>query len=118
MKNTAYLQWVINGMGEPLFNFANTKDGQRTVHLARNFIPVREFQIKELLVDYTRSYALQLAINVFGLPDTKESIAEFLDSEDYGVIYRDVVKTVDDNYTDLMNCLTSEDKQRLHALFE
>ena len=118
MKSTAYLQWVINGMGEQLFNFANTKDGQRTVHLARNFIPVRELQIKELLVDYTRAYALQLAIDVFGLPDTAESIAEFLDSEDYGVIYRDVVKTVDDNYTDLMNCLTKKDKRRLHALFE
>ncbi len=118
MKNTAYLQWVINGMGEPLFNFANTKDGQRTIQLARNFIPVREFQIKELLVNYTTNYAVQLAIDVIGLPDTEESITEFFCSEDYGVIYKEVFKTVDDNYTDLMNCLTEKDKRRLHALFE
>lgn len=118
MKNTAYLQWIVEGMGEPLFNFAKTKDGQRAIQLARNFIPVRKSQITELMVGYTCSYALQFLIDVLGLPNTEESISEFLCSEDYGVIYRDIFKTVDDNYNNLMNCLSSKDKRRLHALFE
>lgn len=118
MKNTAYLQWIVEGMGEPLFDFANTENGQRAIQLARNFIPFRKSQITELMVGYTCSYALQFLIDVLGLPNTEESISEFLDSEDYGAIYRDIFKTVDDNYKDLMNCLSSKDKRRLHALFE
>lgn len=117
MNSTAYLQWIVDGMGEPLFNFAITKDGQSTVHLARNYIPVRELQIKELMVNYTCSYALQFLIDVLEFPNTEESISEFLDSEDYGVIYRDIIKTVDDNYTDLINRLSGEDKRKLNALF-
>ena len=118
MKNTAYLQWIKDGMGEPLFNYANTENGQKVVQMARKFMFDRKSQITELMVGYTCSYVLQFLIDVLGLPNTEESIREFLCSEDYGAIYRDIFKTVDDNYKDLMNCLSSKDKRRLHALFK
>ena len=118
MKNTAYLQWIKDGMGEPLFNYANTENGQKVVQMARKFMFDRKSQIKELLLDYTRSYALQLAIDAFGLPDTEESILEFLDSEDFDCIHMDIIKTIEDNYKNLMKCLNSKDKRRLNSLFK
>lgn len=118
MKNTAYLQFVIDGIGEPLFDFANTEDGQKMVQMAKKYMFIRDNQIKEILVGYTCSYVIKLAINVLGLPDTKESLMEFYDSDDFGIVYRDIIKTVDDNYIDIMNCLNGKDKKKLNALFD
>jgi hemerythrin len=39
-------------------------------------------------------------------------------SDEFDQLHQEIVSTVNNNYTMLMNCLSSKDKRKLNALFD
>lgn len=118
MKATTCLQYCIKGMGKPLFNFANTKDGKTLININKKMMSNRDEQIKETLIAFNSYFMVQAAIKIKGLPKNPQSVIKFMGSEDFNHFHQEIINTVNDNYPMLVNCLSSKDKRKLHALFE
>lgn len=118
MTATTCLQYCINGMGKPLFDFAKTKDGKKLIAMSKKWIFIRDNQIKELLIAYNSFFMVQGAIEALKLPKTNESVINFMTSEVFTQLNKDVIDTIEDNYPMLMSCLSRKDKRKLNALFE
>lgn len=118
MKATTCLQYCINGMGKPLFDFAKTKDGKKLIAVCKRMMFIRENQIKELLIAYNSFFMLRGAMTALGLPKTEKAVLDFMSSEVFNQLNKDVIDTVQDNYSMLMCCLSRKDKRKLKALFE
>lgn len=118
MKTTTCLQYCINGMGKGLFEFASTEDAMKYIEVFKKMMFNRDDQIKELLIIYNSYHMVQGAIQVVGLPKTQESVVRFMMSKDFDELHKEIVKSVNDNYTMLMSCLSKKEKRKLHALFQ
>lgn len=118
MNTTTCLQYVIKGMGKPLFNFAKTEEGKKWIEVYKKLMFNRDNQIKELLIVYNSYFMVQGAIEVKGLPKTEESVIGFMSSKEFDKLHKEIIKTVYDNYPMLMSYLSRKDKRKLNALFE
>lgn len=118
MKPTTCLQYCIKGMGKPLFDFAKTKEATKYIEVFKNMKFNRDAQIKELLIVYNSYHMIQGSIQLRGLPKTQESVVRLMMSKDFDELHKEIVKTVEKNYSMLMSCLTKHDKLKLNALFE
>ena len=118
MKVSTCLQYCIKGMGKPLFNFANTKDGRTLINIQKKMNLNRDDQIKETLIAFNSYFMVEAAIMLKGLPKNPLSVIKFMDSEEFDEFHKEIIKTVEDNYPMLMSCLNNKDKRKLNALFE
>lgn len=118
MQPTTCLQYCIKGMSKPLFDFATNKEATKYIEAFKKMKFNRDDQIKELLIIYNSYHMVQGAIQVKGLPKTQDSVVHFMMSKDFDELHKEIVKTVEKNYSMLMSCLTRKDKRKLHALFE
>lgn len=118
MKATTCLQYIVNGMGKPFFNFANTKDGKTLININKKMMSNRDEQIKETLIAFNSYFMVQAAIKIKGLPKNPQSVIKFMGSEDFDHLHKEIVSTVNSNYPMLMNFLSSKDKRKLNALFD
>lgn len=118
MKVSTCLQYCIKGMGKPLFNFANTKDGMTLININKKMMSNRDEQIKETLIAFNSYFMVQAAIKIKGLPKNPQSVFKFMGSNEFDQLHQEIVSTVNDNYPMLMSCLSSKDKRRLDSLFE
>lgn len=118
MKPTTCLQYCIKGMGKPLFDFAESKEATKYIEVFKKMQFNRDNQIKELLIVYNSYHMVQGAIQVNGLPKTQDSVVRFMMSKDFDELHKEIVKTVEKNYSILMSYLTQKDKRKLNALFE
>ena len=118
MNTTTCLQYCINGMGKGLLEFALTKDAMKYIEVFKKMMFNRDNQIKELLIVYNSYHMVQGAIQVVGLPKNQESVVRFMMSKDFDELHKEIVKTVNSNYTMLMSRLNKKDKRKLIALFE
>lgn len=118
MKATTCLQYIVNGMGKPLFNFANTKDGKTLININKKMMSNRDEQIKETLIAFNSYFMVQAAIKIKGLPKHPQSVIKFMGSEDFDHLHKEITNTVNSNYPMLMSCLSSKEKRKLNALFD
>lgn len=118
MKATTCLQYCIKGMGKPLFNFANTKDGKNLINIQKKMNFNRDDQIKETLIAFNSYFMVEAAIRLNRLPKNPQSVIKFMGSDEFDKLHQEIVSTVNDNYPMLMSCLSSKDKRKLDALFE
>ncbi len=118
MTATTCLQYIVNGMGKPLFNFANTKDGKTLINIHKKMMTSRDEQIKETLIAFNSYFMVQAVIKLKGLPKNPQSVIKFMTSDEFDKLHQEIVSAVNDNYPMLMSCLNSKDKRKLHALFE
>lgn len=118
MKATTCLQYVVNGMGKRLFEFANTKDGKTLINIQKKMNFNRDVQIKETLIAYNSYFMVEAAIRLKRLPKNPQSVIKFMGSDEFDKLHQEIVSTVNDNYPMLMSCLSSKDKRKLDALFE
>lgn len=118
MKATTCLQYIVNGMGKPLFNFANTKDGKTLININKKMMSNRDEQIKETLIAFNSYFMVQAAIKIKGLPKYSQSVIKFMGSEDFDHLHKEITNTVNSNYPMLMSCLSSKEKRKLNALFD
>jgi hypothetical protein len=117
MKNTACLQYCINGMSDKLFNFAKTKDGQKLIHIFKKWGSTTDERIKELLIGYNSYFLFQAGMQLKGMPKHPLSVIEFMGSEDFTALHDELTKTVQDNYPMLMSYLDRKQKRKLEAMF-
>lgn len=118
MTATTCLQYCINGMGKRLFDFAKTTDGKKWIAMCKNYMFIRENQIKELLITYNSLFMVQAMMKLKGLPKNPQSVIKFMTTEEFDEFHKEIIKTVEDNYPMLMSCLNNKDKRKLNALFE
>lgn len=118
MKATTCLQYVVNGMGKRLFEFANTKDGKNLINIHKKMNFTRDDQIKETLIAFNSYFMVEAAIRLKRLPKNPQSVIKFMGSDEFDKLHQEIVSTVNDNYPMLMSCLSSKDKRKLNALFE
>ncbi len=118
MKVTTCLQYCINGMGQRLFDFTKSKEAMKYIEVFKKMMFNRDNQIKELLIVYNSYYMVQAAIKIQGLPETPQTVIRFMSSNNFDCLHKDIINTVEENYSMLMNCLSSKDKRKLHALFD
>ena len=118
MTATTCLQYCINGMGKRLFDFAKTNDGKKLIEVYKKMMFVRENQIKELLIAYNSFFMLQAMMRLKGIPKNPQSLLKFMGTDEFDAFHKEIINTVNDNYTMLMSCLSSKDKRKLNALFE
>jgi hypothetical protein len=118
MKATTCLQYVVNGMGKRLFEFANTKDGKTLINIQKKMNFNRDDQIKETLIAYNSYFMVEAAIRLKRLPKNPQSVIKFMGSDEFDKLHQEIVSAVNDNYAMLMSCLSSKDKRKLDALFE
>ena len=118
MKVSTCLQYCIKGMGKPLFNFANTKDGKTLININKKMMSNRDEQIKETLIAFNSYFMVQAVIKLKGLPKNPQSVIKFMGSDEFDHLHQEIVSTVNNNYPMLMNCLSSKDKRKLNALFD
>lgn len=118
MKVSTCLQYCIKGMGKPLFNFANTKDGKTLINIQKKMNFNRDDQIKETLIAFNSYFMVEAAIRLKRLPKNPQSVIKFMGSDEFDHLHQEIVSTVEENYSMLMNCLNSKDKRKLHALFD
>ena len=118
MKVSTCLQYCIKGMGKPLFNFANTKDGKTLININKKMMSNRDEQIKETLIAFNSYFMVEAAIRLKRLPKNPQSVIKFMGSDEFDFLHQEVVSTVNNNYPMLMNCLSNKEKRKLNALFE
>ena len=118
MTNATCLQYCINGMGKRLFEFAETQEATKYIGVFKKMMFDRDNQIKELLIVYNSYHMVQASIKLRGLPESPESVLQFMSSKDFDGLHNEIVKTVEMNYPFLMSCLTRKEKRKLNALFE
>lgn len=118
MKVSTCLQYCIKGMGKPLFNFSNTKDGKALININKKMLSNRDEQIKETLIAFNSYFMVEAAIRLKRLPKHPQSVIKFMGSDEFDQLHQEIVSTVNNNYTMLMNCLSSKDKRKLNALFD
>ena len=118
MKVSTCLQYCIKGMGKPLFNFANTKDGKTLININKKMLSNRDDQIKETLIAYNSYFMIEAVIRLKRLPKSPQSVIKFMSTDEFDKLHQEIVSTVQDNYPMLMSCLNSKDKRKLHALFD
>lgn len=118
MKPTTCLQYCIKGMSKRLFDFAKNKEATKYIEAFKKMKFNRDDQIKELLIVYNSYYMVQASIKLRGLPDSKESVLQFMSSKDFDELHNEIVKAVEMNYPMLMSCLSKKEKRKLIALFE
>lgn len=118
MQPTPCLQYCIKGMSKPLFDFAKNKEATKYIKAFKKMKFNRDDQIKELLIVYNSYHMVQASIKLRGLPESPESVLQFMSSKDFDGLHNEIVKTVEMNYPFLMSCLARKDKRKLHALFE
>ena len=118
MKVSTCLQYCIKGMGKPLFNFANTKDGKTLININKKMLSNRDDQIKETLIAYNSYFMIEAVIRLKRLPKSPQSVIKFMSTDEFNQLHQEIVSTVNDNYPMLMSCLSSKDKRKLDALFE
>lgn len=118
MKVSTCLQYCIKGMGKPLFNFANTKDGKTLININKKMLSNRDDQIKETLIAYNSYFMVEAVIRLKRLPKSPQSVIKFMSTDEFNQLHQEIVSTVNDNYPMLMSCLSSKDKRKLDALFE
>ena len=117
MKTTTCLQYVTNGMGKKLVDFAKSDAGRPLVYAFKNLMVGRDNQIKALISASNSYYMVQAAIGLQGLPKTPQSVFNFMKSSEFDRLDRDIVETVDKNYSMLMSRLTKQQRKELEALF-
>ncbi|WP_211309337.1 hypothetical protein [Rivihabitans pingtungensis] len=118
MTTTTCLQYCINGMGKPLFDFAKTRDGKKLIEVWKKMMFNRDEQIKETLIAFNSYFMVEAVMRLKRIPKNPQSVIKFMGSEDFDHLHKEIIKTVHDNYSMLMNCLSSKDKRKLHALFD
>ena len=118
MKVSTCLQYCIKGMGKPLFNFTNTKDGKTLININKKMMSNRDEQIKETLIAFNSYFMVEAAIRLKRLPKNPQSVIKFMGSDEFDHLHQEIVSTVEENYSMLMNCLNSKDKRKLQALFD
>jgi len=117
MKTTTCLQYVTNGMGQKLLDFAKSDAGRPLVYAFKNLIVGRERQIKALISASNSYYMVQAAIGLQGLPKTPQSVLNFMKSSEFDRLDQEIVKTVERNFATLMSRLTKKQRKELEALF-
>ena len=118
MKVSTCLQYCIKGMGKPLFNFANTKDGKTLININKKMLSNRDEQIKETLIAFNSYFMVEAVMQMKRLPKNPQAVIKFMGSEEFDHFHKEIISTVQDNYPMLMTCLSSKDKRKLNALFE
>ncbi|MFC0349736.1 hypothetical protein [Undibacterium danionis] len=118
MKVSTCLQYCIKGMGKPLFNFANTKDGKTLINIQKKMNFNRDDQIKETLIAFNSYFMVEAAIRLKRLPKHPQSVIKFMGSDEFDHLHQEIVRTVEENYSMLMNCLNSKEKRKLNAMFD
>ncbi len=117
MKTTTCLQYVTNGMGQKLLDFAKSDAGRPLVYAFKHLMVGRDNQIKALISASNSYYMVQAAIGLQGLPKTPQSVLNFMKSSEFERLDRDIVETVDKNYSILMSRLTKQQRKVLESLF-
>ena len=116
MNEMTCLQYCINGMSDRIFSFAKTKEGKALLGAYKKFFFIRDNQIKELLIAYNSYFMVQAAIQLRGMPKTPSSVIKFMFSEDFNKLQEELTTTVQDNYAQLMSCLSRKQKRKLETL--
>ena len=106
MTATTCLQYCINGMGKPLFDFAKTRDGKKLIEVWKKMMFNRDEQIKETLIAFNSYFMVEAAIRLKRLPKNPQSVIKFMGSDEFDQLHQEIVSTVNNNYTMLMNCLS------------
>lgn len=117
MKTTTCLQYVSNGMGQKLLDFAKSDAGRPLVYAFKNLIVERDSQIKALISASNSYYMVQAAIGLQGLPKTPQSVFNFMKSGEFERLDQEIVNTVEKNFSMLMSRLTKQQRKELEALF-
>jgi hypothetical protein len=117
MKNTTCLQFVTNGMGEKLLEYAVTKEGKFLISAFKVFTSNRDIQIQELIVSHNSYYMVLAAVQLHGLHATEQSVRDFIGGYEFKHLHDEIIKTVQDNYPMLMSCLDRKQKRKLEAMF-
>ena len=118
MTNTTCLQYVVNGMSDRIFSFAAMPDGKKIVTVYKKLFPSYDEKVKELLVAYNSYFMVQAAIQLRGMPKTQSSVIDFMFSEDFNHLQEELTRTVQENYSMLISCLSRKQKRKLEALFQ
>lgn len=116
MTNTSCLQYVVNGMSDRIFEFAATPDGKKLLVIYKKWFKIHDEKVKELLIAYNSYFMVQAAIQLRGMPKTPRSVIEFMFSEEFNKLQEELTMTVQDNYPELMNCLSKKQTRKLEAL--
>ena len=116
MTNTTCLQYVVNGMTDRIFIFAAMPDGKKLLIVYKKFFSSHDERVKELLIAYNSYFMVQAAIQLRGMPKTPRSVIEFMFSEDFNKLQKELTQTVQVNYSMLMSCLSRKQKRKLEAL--
>ncbi|WP_257983991.1 hypothetical protein [Ralstonia mannitolilytica] len=117
MKTTTCLQYVINGMGQKLLDFAKSDAGRPLVYAFKNLMVGRDNQIKALISASNSYYMVQAVIQIQGLPKTPHSVFDFMKSSEFDKLDQEIVNTVEKNFAMLMSRLTKQQRKELEALF-
>lgn len=116
MNDMTCLQYCLNGMSDRIFSFAKTKEGKALLGAYKKFFFIRENQIKELLIAYNSYFMVAAVMQLKGMPQTPQSVIEFMASEEFNALHLELTKTIEDNYPMLMSCLDRKQKRKLDAL--
>ena len=116
MTNTTCLQYVVNGMNDRIFSFAAMPDGKKIVTIYKKLFSSHDERVKELLIAYNSYFMVEAAIQLRGMPKTPSSVIKFMFSEDFNKLQEELTTTVQDNYAQLMSCLSRKQKRKLETL--
>lgn len=118
MKNTSCLQYVINGMNDKLFDFAESEEGKTLIDFYKKYYFVRDNQVRNLLVDYNSYFMVKAVIQARYMPQTEKSVIKFMRSKHYRKLQNELTTTVQQNFQTLMSRLNEEQHKRLFGFFD
>ena len=91
-------------------------DGKKIVTIYKKLFSSHDERVKELLIAYNSYFMVEAAIQLRGMPKTPSSVIKFMFSEDFNKLQEELTTTVQDNYAQLMSCLSRKQKRKLETL--